>query len=152
MSKAPNRHRGARGSQTCHYCKCAVFSRGTPEAIANPRCIATKDHQLPQLFAAPTDKRVLKAANIVTACQQCNNVKGPFPPEVFAVFLRSHLGTSQFTHPEFLKFVYALSLAGLKAAVRDARQVAAERRQPAPRMPLGKYTARDLRKDQRASA
>lgn len=100
----------------CHWCKRPIFARGTPEAIANPQSVSTKDHVYPQLWGAETQRQ----ANIVKSCLLCNQVKGSHPHEAFEYFLRQHGGTSLFNPREFNKFIFGLALAGFHAAMREA--------------------------------
>lgn len=136
------RHRLGR-SGACAYCDRAVFPLGSAEVRADPSCQATKDHVLPQIWHA-AGNGVRSAANTVTACTGCNGVKGPYPEEPFRFFVAQARGTPLFTAAEFRKFIFALAVAGFRAAHRDAISA----RPPPPPLPAprGRYTKRDLRR------
>ncbi len=137
--------RTSHASGTCQYCRRRVFPAGSPEVLADRNCLTTRDHVVPQIWGDPG---VRARANIVIACQGCNGVKGSWPAEVFEWFRAPGVGTPLFTRPSFNKFAYGLTLAGFRAATRDALAL----RPPAPFVPspppapAGHFTTRDLRR------
>lgn len=138
--------RAARGAGACHYCGRRVFPAGSPEVLADRTCLATRDHVVPQIWRDPG---VRSTANIVTACQGCNGVKGDRPVEIFEWFAGQTRGTPRFTAAELNKLVFGLALAGFKTATRDA--LAQRPPEPPCPVPAGRFNLRDLRRKRSAS-
>ena len=141
-------HVRVKSRDACKWCGSAVFPAGSSDAIAHPNQRATRDHVRPQFFRTLSCKAVDHTDNIVVSCALCNNVKGGYPHEPFVFFLKATRGTPLFSPAEFKKFIFGLSLAGFKAARRDAlsRQV----KVLPPRGPQGRFTKRDLMRGARA--
>lgn len=62
----------------CVYCGRKLFPMNSPEATADPRCAATRDHVHP---------KCLSGTNLVLACKGCNEAKDAMPVSVFTAFM-----------------------------------------------------------------
>lgn len=104
--------RGRLPASSCAYCGRRTFPGNSLEAKANPKCISTRDHIVPQIMGS----KALLPANVVVACKGCNEIKGHAPAEPFRYFVAQYHGTSKFTHAHFHRFIHDLTLAGFVAA------------------------------------
>lgn len=131
---------------TCLYCNVAVHRLMHGFNQYDPKTRKTKDHYYPQHIAG-TDEVVNGMVNKVIACEECNQVKGHNPPEIFLVFVKAYKGTDQFTRRHFDKFCYMLALAGLRLITKEIKS----RKRPknigsAPAMSKGRFTKKSLRR------
>lgn len=137
----------------CHYCSRDVYSAGSVEARANPNVLATRDH----IFPTPVRGRAgAKAHQTITACRECNHLRGDAPYEVFAWFMRQHddeqIRKRTALGQEWRHLRFDLVIAGFKAA--SALAMAGNKPAPAPtaagtgmiKTCPGKFTMRDLRR------
>lgn len=107
-------------SGRCCYCRRLMFPAGSPEVRADPDCQQTRDHVIPRSLDRV---RLDVAKNIGPSCHGCNQLKGDAPAEVLMWFLRQPRpegGSKDTLRREFRQFCFALTLAGFKAARRDA--------------------------------
>jgi len=104
----------------CWYCDAPVFPGGSAEALRDADCASTRDHVNPQRlkeWLGPDGTR-----RTVQCCAWCNGVKGHQPAEIYLYWLRHHgrTGTRREATARFNNFVFALTLAGFRAARRGA--------------------------------
>jgi hypothetical protein len=99
----------------CRYCGVATFPFGSPEALADPYCAATRDHKIPQAFGGKQEGTVL-------ACHGCNNARADAPYEVFSYFMRQEgydLRVKE-RRQRFRQFRTLLEIVGFETAKRSA--------------------------------
>lgn len=97
----------------CHYCGCRVFPAGTSNAKNKPEVTHTKDHIVPKSMGGGWDRE-----NLVTACSQCNNIRGDTPYEVYCAFskmFRSINGDKR--RKAYRKFVHDMAIFGVTTAI-----------------------------------
>jgi hypothetical protein len=62
----------------CAYCGRKVYERDSCEALNDPRSVRTRDHLIPKCDGG---------IEAITACHDCNNIRGSDPVEVFVAFM-----------------------------------------------------------------
>lgn len=95
----------------CHYCLKVVHPNGSGAVIVDPWCARTRDHVRP--FASGEKHE----SPMVTACRECNDLKGGTPYEVFMFWRTNNPKHSLIVErTAYRKFCFDLTRAGFRAA------------------------------------
>lgn len=111
----------------CAHCGTMTYGHGTPEVRINPGCKATRDHIIPRATGLNAPGRPHAT---VLACEDCNQIRGDAPVDVFRFWLRKNTtgtGARKARMQAFRQFRLALEMCGFNAVTSDARR----RSQPA---------------------
>jgi len=97
----------------CHYCNRAVYKVRREDAAYDTSLIATKDHIRPKSLGGENYK-----ANIVTACHQCNNIRGDTPYEVYYEFSkRYNVHNVEMRRSAYRKYLSDMTVLGVSVAL-----------------------------------
>jgi hypothetical protein len=123
----------------CCFCRVLMFPAGSPEVRADPDCLQTREHMIPQSIG-PDRERLNIPTNMKPSCHGCNNAKGSAPWQLWAWFIRQP-GIAEMGKParrqSFHTFVYGCALAGFTAAKRQVLNG----RPPPPKPSVFTFTA-----------
>lgn len=114
----------------CAYCGCKVYKRESCEVIDNPGVARTRDHIIPKCDGG---------TEAVTACCNCNHIRGSDPVEVFVAFMD--------TKPHILgrERAYRFFKRDLMLEALNARKESAPVGFEFAPKPRGRYTLKDLK-------